>query len=363
MLYKLLSCLNETTFHTEVVSLVAVGAVGEKIRALRVPVRALGMRRGVPNPLGLWRLARWLRRDPPDMVQTWLYHADLIGGLAAKLAGGIPVAWNIRHSTLDPEGYRRSSFWTVSACAQLSRWLPTRIICCSEASQHTHAALGYAVERMVVIPNGFDLTVFRPASEADLSVRQELGISGETPLIGLVGRFHPQKDHQTFVRAAALLHARFPETHFLLCGDGITWGNIELASWIETAGLSNCCHLLGHREDIPRLTAALDIASSSSAYGEGFPNVLGEAMASGVPCVATDVGDAALIMGDTGKVVPAREPQALAEAWRVFLEISPETRRQIGWAARRRIEQHFSLPAIATRYAQLYEEIAMQAGS
>ena len=129
MLYKLLSGLNPTSFQTEVVSLADVGSTRKKIEALGVTVRTLGMRPGVPNPLGLWRLAHWLRRDPPAMIQTWMYHADLIGGLAAKLAGGIPVVWNIRHSTLDPPGYKWSSRWTALACARLSRWLPTRIIC------------------------------------------------------------------------------------------------------------------------------------------------------------------------------------------------------------------------------------------
>jgi glycosyltransferase involved in cell wall biosynthesis len=358
MLYRLLSFRNDTALAAEVISLVTIGSMGEKVRALGVPVRALGMRRGVPNPSGLYRLVRWLRKDPPDVIQTWLYHADLIGGLAAKLAGGIPVAWNIRHSNLDAIGDKRLSRWTAYTCARLSRWLPTRIVCCSEASQRTHIALGYAADRMVVIPNGFDLTAFRPDPAARLSVRQELGIPAEAPLIGLVGRFHPQKDHRTFIHAAAQLHAHAPEARFLLCGDEVTWKNTELASWLEVAGIRQNCHLLGRREDIPRLTAALDIASSSSAYGEGFSNVIGEAMACGVPCVVTDVGDAAHIVGDTGRIVPPRNPQALAQEWRALMEIGQEGREGLGHAARRRIEEHFNLPAITARYEKLYEELA-----
>ena len=363
MLYKLLSCLNQATFTSAVVSLVPIGPIGEKIQALKVPVRTLGMRRKVPNPVGLYRLVRWLRQDPPHLIQTWMYHADLLGGLAAKFAGGIPVVWNIRHGTFATQGGNRSSRWAMKACIPLSSWLPTRIICCSEVSQQVHTALGYPADRMIVIPNGFDLAAFKPDPEARPSVRRELGISSESPLIGLVGRFDTQKDHRTFLQAAAQMHARLSDTYFLLCGDEITWENAQLVRWIEAAGIRQRCHLLGRREDMPRLTAALDIAASSSSHGEGFSNVIGEAMACGVPCVVTDVGDAALIVGNTGRVVPPRDPHALAQHWHALLELGLEGRNRLGRAARHRIEEHFSLSAIATRYEQLYEEIVAPAST
>lgn len=355
MLYKLLSCLDRTAFEAQVVSLVGSGPVGEKIQALGVPVRTLGMRRGVPNPIGVYRLARWLRQDRPHVVQTWMYHADLIGGLAAKLAGDIPTAWNIRHSSLD--GDKWLSRWTAGACARLSNWLPRRIVCCSEVSRQLHTACGYAADQMVVIPNGFDLTHFRPDPPARLSVRQELGLPQETLLIGLVGRFHKNKDHRTCIQAAARLHVAFPDVHFLFCGDNISWENQELVEWIKAAGIQHRCSLLGRRGDIPRLDAALDIASSSSS-SEGFPNVIGEAMACGIPCVVTEVGDSPFIVGETGSVVPPKEPQALAEAWRRLIELGPAGRAKLGEAARRRVEEQFNLLTIATRYQRLYEELA-----
>ncbi len=358
MLYKLLSRLNQASFTSAVVSLVPIGPIGEKIQALNVPVRTLGMRRKVPNPAGLYRLARWLRQDPPDLIQTWMYHADLLGGLAAKFAGGIPVIWNIRHGTFDDQGGKWSSHWTMKACIPLSRWLPTRIVCCSEASQRMHISVGYAADRMVVIPNGFDLTAFKPNPAARLSVRRELDIPAEAFLIGQVGRFDAQKDHWTFIQAAAQLLAYSPGVHFLLCGDGITWGNAELAGWIATTGIGHRCHLLGHREDIPRLTAACDIATSSSSHGEGFSNVIGEAMACGVPCVVTDVGDAALIVRETGRVVPPQNPEALAQNWRALLELGREGRERLGRAAHSRIGENFNLPVIVAKYQKLYEEIA-----
>ncbi len=357
MLYKLLSGTDRENFESEVVSLMDIGAIGKRIQELAVSVRALGMRQGVPSLPALLRLVYWLRQNPPHCVQTWMYHADLIGGISAKLAGGIPVIWGIRNSNLKPQHTKRTTLLTAKACARLSRRLPARIVCCSEASRQSHKEMGYAEDRMVVIPNGFDLAAFKPDQEARPAVRRELCIPGEAPLIGLVGRFNPLKDHNNFIRAAAHLHACLPDVHFLLCGDGVTWENPELVEWIKTAGIQTRCHLLGRREDIPRLTASLDIACSSS-NSEGFPNVIGEAMACGVPCVVTDVGDSAMIVGETGRVVPPRNPQALAECWRELLELGPEGRSRLGSAARHRVEEHFNLPLIVTRYERLYEQVA-----
>lgn len=191
MLYKLLTGMDREAFEAWVVSLTDIGPVGEKIRALGVPVRALGMRRGVPDPRGVWRLARLLQEDKPHVVQTWMYHADLVGGLAARLAGGIPMVWNIRHSNLDPEGNKRTTIWTAEACARLSHHLPIRIVCCSEASREEHTELCCTHQKMIVIPNGFDLTAFKPDPAARESVRQKLGLLRDALLIGLVGHFDP----------------------------------------------------------------------------------------------------------------------------------------------------------------------------
>jgi glycosyltransferase involved in cell wall biosynthesis len=285
-----------------------------------------------------------------------MYHADLLGVFAARLGGGIPVVWGIHHSNLDPEINKRTTIWTAKVCARLSHRLPVRIVCCSEASRRVHTALGYAGDKMVVIPNGFDLAAFKPDLRAKVGVREELGITQEALLIGLVGRFDPQKDHRNFVAAAARLRSDYPQVHFLLCGDGVNWNNGELAGWIEEAGLRQQFHLLGRREDMPRLTAALDIASSSSC-GEGFSNVIGEAMACGVPCAVTDVGDSAFIVGETGLVVPPRNPEALAQAWKKLIQMGPEGRQKLGEAARKRILENFNLPDIVASYEALYKEV------
>jgi glycosyltransferase involved in cell wall biosynthesis len=221
-----------------------------------------------------------------------------------------------------------------------------------------HTALGYATEKMIVIPNGFDLDAFKPDSAARASVRAELQIPAGAPVIGLVGRFDPQKDHRNFVSAAALLHRSRPDVHFLLCGDEITWENVELRGWIEEAGIRNQCRLVGRRHDMARLSATLDIAASSSSFGEGFPNVIGEAMACGVPCVVTDMGDSALIVGQTGRIVPHQNSKALSIAFHELVELGREGRSQLGAAARRRIEKHFNLPDIVARYQNVFQELA-----
>lgn len=356
MLYKLLSQMNSDAFESEVVSLTEIGLVGDRIRQLGVPVTALGMRRGVPNPTYLPQLIQILRKAQPDLLQTWMYHANLAGGLAARFAGDIPVIWNIQHGDVDAQKMKALTLWTIRCCAPLSSRLPQRIVCCGELSRRVHVKLGYDASRMTVIPNGSDLETFRPDSEARLAVRQELNVPHNAPVIGLIARFHPKKDHFNFIRAAAQLHQVRPDAYFVMCGEGINDDNQELLEWIAQAEIQHCCRLLGTREDIPRLTAALDIATSSSSYGEGFPNVLGEAMACEVPCVVTDVGDSALIVGPVGRVVTPQTPQALAKAWQELLEMDINARKNLGQALRRRAAE-FGLPKVVSKYEGLYQEV------
>jgi glycosyltransferase involved in cell wall biosynthesis len=210
---------------------------------------------------------------------------------------------------------------------------------------------------MEVIPNGFDLEQVKPSASARVSVREELGIPRNAPLIGMAARFHPHKDHRNFVRAAELLCKQIPNVHFLLCGMDVGWQNSRLAGWIESAGIREHCHLLGQRGDVCRLFAAMDIATSASR-SEAFPVVVGEAMACGTPCVVTDVGDSAMMVDQTGIVVAPGNPDALAGAWRKLIDAGPEVRRRLGLAARQRVEQNFALPAIVDRYQDIYARLA-----
>ena len=353
--YLVRSC-DSDRFTMSVVSLTELGAVGEQLVNDSIPVRALGLDRRRPSPVRLARLIAWLRRDRPALVQTWLYHGDLLGGIAARIAG-IPVLWNIRQTDLQPATTRRSTVWTARACARVSGLVPSRIVCCSEATLRVHCNMGYDRARMVVVPNGVDLMRFRPNASRRATLREACGIAADAPVIGSVARFHPQKDHRTLVQAAAELLRRRPNVHFVLCGEKVDAANDELAGWIDAQGLREHFHLLGLRDDVPTLTAGFDVATSTSSYGEGFNNVLAEAMACGVPCVTTDVGDAAAIVGSTGWVVPPADPRALAHAWDVALSSSPLA----GVAARARAEQEFSLAARIDRYQDIYVAEARRA--
>jgi glycosyltransferase involved in cell wall biosynthesis len=359
MLCRIASGMDSSRFENEIVSLTDILDLAERMQEIGVRVRTLGMRTSMPNPLLVMRLAQWIRASKPDVIHTWMYHANLIGALAARLAGDVPVVWGIHHSALDPRVDKRRTMLVNRACAFLSRKFAARVVCCSEASLRVHKNLSYAAEKLEVIPNGFDLNQVKPDPSARVSVRRELGIQAGALLIGIAARFHPLKDHRNFVQAAARLRKKIPGVHFLLCGLDITWQNSQLAGWIDAAGIRDCCHLLGLRRDMSRLFAAMDIATTASR-SEAFPVVIGEAMACGTPCVVTDVGDSAMIVDQTGMVVAPRDPDALAEAWRRLIDAGPEVRRRLGMAARQRVEQNFALPAIVDRYQAIYARLATE---
>jgi glycosyltransferase involved in cell wall biosynthesis len=355
-LYHLLAALDRQEYQSEVISLTDRGATAGKIESLGVPVRALSMMRSVPNPLAVRRIAKILRRSRPQIVHTWMYHSNLLGGLAAQAAGGIPVIWGIHHSKIDSSDTKRFTVWTVRACAWFSKQLPARIICCANSSELAHVQLGYDPEKMEVIYNGIDSELFQPNPEARRVLRSRLGLPPHAFLIGMAGRLHRHKDHKTFFAAARLLRVACPEVHFILCGEGMAADNPKLA--VEVAdGLQGHCHLIGLQRDMPAFYAALDIAANSS-LSEAFPLAVGEAMACGVPCVVTEVGDSPAIVGDTGRIVPPRQPESLASAWRELIEAGPESRQILGNEARRRVITHFSVMQFAQRYQSLYRNVA-----
>ncbi len=267
------------------------------------------------------------------------------------------LVWNIRCTNMDLSKYRRMTRLAMRACAVLSRY-PYMIIANSQAAIEYHQRRHYRPERSTVIPNGFDLDHFKPDPALRTQVRRELGIPDGASCIGLVARFDPMKDHKTFLRAAGKVGAKYPGAHFVLAGHGVDSNNRTLCQWIKEARLNSRVHLLGQQQEIQIILAGLDIACSSSSYGEGFSNSIGEAMSCGVPCVVTDVGDSARIVGKTGKVVPPRSPHALAEAILELLELSPEERKKLRKLARERIRRHYSLDKIVAGYERLYMSIA-----
>lgn len=357
VLLNVLQQLDRSRFCPTVVSLVGLGEIGPRIQALGIPVHALGMSRGVPNPLMLLRLTRLLRQLQPDVVHTWMYHADLLGGLAARLVGCRRVIWGIHHSNLSKDVNKRSTLWVVKACALLSDWVPAQIISCSQRAKEVHVAVGYAADKLHVLPNGFDLVRFVPDAAARASVRAELGLADDVPLVGLIARFDSQKNHFGFVEAAAQVHAQRPDVHFVLAGTDVDDRNVSLNAAIAAKGLQAAMHLLGRRDDVPRLMASFDVLASSS-HGEAFPNVLGEAMACGVPCVVTDVGDSSEIVGATGRVAAAGDMAGLADGLVELLRLPSEQKKELGVQARARVAANYEIGHVARLYEAFYERVA-----
>ena len=357
MLFKILLSLDRNNISPVVVSLVGVGDIGSRIQLLGVPVIALGMTRGLPSPLGFLRLVKLMRQLRPRIVHTWMYHSDFIGGVAARLVGIKRVIWCIRHADLSRDKNKRSTLMVVKACAMLSRWVPARIISCSHRARDTHILVGYDANKMHVIPNGFDLSSFVPNPQTRIAVRRELGVPLDVPVVGLVARFDRQKNHSGFIAAAALVRAQLPDAQFVFAGTGVDSDNKELVNAISAARLDANVHLLGRRDDVPRLMASLDVLASSSD-GEGFPNVLGEAMACGVPCVVTDVGDSAEIVGDTGRVVEPGDMVGLANGLIELLRMPKAQRDELGERARARISSNYEIGAVTRMYESFYEEVA-----
>jgi glycosyltransferase involved in cell wall biosynthesis len=356
MLYKLLSAMNRDLFEPVVVSLTNHGALGGRIKRLGVPVHTIGMQPGVPTPTAVWRLIRIVKYANPDLIQGWQYHGNLAAQFAQLfLKHRIPVLWNIRHSIYNLGDEKRMTAIMVKLGARFSH-KPERVIYVAQTSATQHEALGYRADKRVILPNGFDMQRFRPSHQAWLQLRSELGLSTSTIIIGKIARYHPMKDHANFLRAAAHLLQSHPDVHFLLAGERVERTNSALMGLINDLNLATRTHLLGERNDIHRILGAMDIVSSAS-YAEAFPNVIGEAMACGVPCVITDVGDSSLIVGELGLVVPPKQSQALAEAWRMLIDIGQAGRAKLGVMARCHIKDHYSLPAIVARYEQLYHDV------
>lgn len=358
MLLKLCSKLDRRRFEPYVISLSDKGVIGPRIEALGIPVYALGMRPGRPSLTGLLRLRKLVSTLRPNLVQGWMYHGNLAASLAA---GSAPVVWGIRQSFYGLDKERVLTRWVIRLSAVISQY-PRTIAYNSRTSARQHEAFGFDTSRTCIIPNGFDTEVFRPDENARIGIRQELGLGDDVILIGLIGRYHPMKDHRNFLNAAALLCKEFPDVHFLLVGYEVNAGNPALSAMIEEFGLGNRVLLLGERKDTPQLNAALDIASSASAWGEGFANVIGEAMSCGVPCVVTDVGDSAWIVGDAERVVPQRDSVALSTAWKSLIMLGRGERQALGIRARQRVIEKFSLESVVKQYEVLYESLIARTG-
>lgn len=357
MLWKLVTRMDPDRFEPVVIALSARthSYVEGLFRESGVDYRLLGLTSGADLAVVL-RLAKVLRELAPDIVQGWMYYGNLAATLASALTRRRAcVLWNIRGTLIDQD--KRLSRLAIWLSGKLS-FGPDRIVNNSLASAIEHERrLGFPAAKRVILPNGFDIATFCPSADARRSLRAELKLADDALLVGLIGRYHPMKDHANFVHAARLLAISHPCVHYVLAGEEVHAENRALTHLLMQHDLGRRVHLLGPREDVPRVTAALDISVLSSSSGEGFPNVIGEAMSCGVPCVVTDVGDSALIVGDTGRIVPPRDVEALARALADLVDMEASERAALGMRARERIAKNYSLASVVQQYEQLYFEV------
>lgn len=355
MLQRLVVAMAPLGCDSTVVSLGGAARIGEELRASGIPVVTLGSRSGILLPSQISSLVRTARRFRPEVVHCWLYRANVTGHGLVRLAYGPsrPALVTSVRGALDAPKQEKIS---VRAARRMDAWLSgaaDAIVFNSHRGAAQHEAFGYCMKRATVIPNFFDTDHFRPRPEDRRGTRLSLG-GGRSPLIALLARFDGLKDHRGFLEAAQMVKARFPEAQFLLVGRGCDNGNGELMDWIRGYDLKGEVRLLGERSDVPEILSAIDLTVSSSV-SEGFSNALGEAMACGTPCVATDVGDSRYIVGDTGRVVPPRDPGALAKAMIDFIGLPEDARRALGEKARQRIMKEFAVGPMVNRFLELYE--------
>jgi glycosyltransferase involved in cell wall biosynthesis len=328
--------------HTQVVAdLIGAGALADDIRAAGVEVREFGLAGAFSVPRVVLALARLVRETKPVAVQSWMYYGDLLALWALERSGlrkQTRLYWGVRCSDMDQSRYGPSLRWTIRACARRAA-RPDAVVANSYTGRAFHMTLGYAPRAFPVIPNGVDTARFRPDDTARWRLRSALGLDKRTFVALHAARVDPMKDHATLAALAAMRP-----------------GVVFLAAGKDTERLSGPRNLrgLGIRADMPELYAAADTVVSTSAFGEGFSNVIAEGMAAGLPAVATDVGDARLIVGDTGAIVPPRDPAALAAALDRLAGAGPGERALRAAAARARIEARFSLARCVDAFDALH---------
>lgn len=353
-LVNIVSRLDQLRFRSEVISMIEPGIFGRDLRMAGIPLISLGLKRGRPTLSGFLKVVRHLRQSRPAILQTWLYHADLLGLFAHYFAPSTPLLWNVRCSDISESADSAHLRRITRLLAHMSR-RPDAVIVNSRRGRIFHEKMGYRPRRWVELPNGVDTARFRPRFRQRAELRSFLGIRTNGPVIGLVARWHPMKDHQTFFQAAATFANGCPDARFVLCGANCNSANENLSKLISRADLSGRVILLGCREHMETIYPAFDVATLCSAFGEGFPNVLTEAMACGIPCVATDVGACREIIEDHGVIVPPRDPDSLAEGWRSILARPMEP---LAMKARAIACQRYGIDRICHAYESVYLDIA-----
>lgn len=356
MLTQLLPYLSEKGIRQSVVSLKGEGPLAEVIRLQGHKVTSLGMQPGKADLVSFVKLLRIIRHSKPDLIQSWMYHADLYGGVAAMLSGK-KIVWGLHNAALSPD-VKRSTKIVVRLLALLSHFVPRKIITCSNAAKAVHIQRGFRADRFLFIPNGFNTELYKPNAERRRFFREQLRLSEETVLYGNVSRFDPQKNHKGLLDAWKKFIEYYPEKdlRLLLAGKGLDTSNRELNIWLSRYQMTDRIFLLGERDDIPSVLNALDVFVLSS-LSEAFPLALGEAMSTGLLCLSTDCGDAAEMLGENGMIVPCDDVPALTQGLMRTLKLPVAEKNAMRIAVRQRAVKSYTLSETAAAYEAAYRAI------
>ncbi len=329
------------------------GNLQSELAEAKVPIGLLKKRGRWDVVPFLWRLIQLTRREQPVILHSYLTVANLVATLIKPLFRSVRLVWGVRATNVDLHQYD----WLARLAFRAECWFSCfadLIIVNSHAGRDYHVEHGFPDKKMVVVPNGIDTDRFKPDEKARTRVRKEWGIADNENLIGLVGRIDPMKDHRTFLQAASRLAGQAEDVRFVCVGGGQEPYKSQVYDFSRSLGLGDRLIWAGARNDMPAVYNAMDLVTSSSVFGEGMPNAIGEAMACGVPGVVTDVGDSARMVGDTGVVVPPGSPAEIVRGWQTMLEILKEHGGAVGEKARARIVAEFGLDLLVERtYAAL----------
>lgn len=308
--------------------------------------------------LKIFSLIKLLKYLRPDLVQTWLVHADFIGSISAKLAGIKKIVWNIRYSNIEIGKAKLTTILIIKILSALSHIIPKCILIVSKKAKKIYEIKGYSKKKLVYIPNGYDLSILKTDIVLKRKFRKKIKINKKIPLIGNVARYDPQKDHLNLIKALALLNLKKINFFCVLVGSNIDKKNYQIISQIKKLKISKKIRLLGQSKNINEVMNGLDVHVLSSSYGEGFPNVVAEAMACGTPSVVTDVGDSAYVVGNTGWIV---KPNNHIELARV-IEKSLDEMGTAKWNrrcknARLRIRNKFSINTVIKIYSRIWKKV------
>jgi len=356
MLHRLIKFKPELIDSTIVVSLTDDGKIGLMLKDMGVTVISLEMRNWFSILSVIFKLKKIIQKEKPKIIHTWMYHANLLGGIAALMANNKNIIWSIRRSNLK-YSESISTFFVMKIGALLSNIIPRKIVSVAESGVKNHEKYGYKKNKMIVIPNGFDLIKLKRDLLQRKIIRRKLDIFDDQLIIGSVGRFHDSKDYESLVASAPAVIRKFKNIKYMLIGRDIDSKNFTLMNWIAKTGYSSHFLLLGEINDVAKYMSAMDIFCLSSIT-EGFPNVVGEAMSMALPCVVTDVGDIKKLVGDTAIIVEPSNKQMLSQGLCEMLSHNTVKRNKIGLKGRQKVEGEFPLSLICKKYYDLYASMS-----